>query len=81
MKKARAILPKTSDNQCAATTTLDKETNKAKDNNKKIARALKRNSFLLKAKKIQTKKGLIWLLHGHLGNYCKEKLVLKKLRQ
>ena len=55
MNKAKAILPKMSDSQCAAITTLDNETNKPKNNNEKMTRPLKRNSTFLKARKIHTK--------------------------
>ena len=79
MKKARAILPKTSDNQCAATTTLDKETNKAKDNNEKITRALRRNSIFLKAKKTHTKKRLNIVAAWPLGKLLKRKIGSKNV--
>tara|TARA_B100000242_G_C42623854_1_gene293914 strand:+ start:263 stop:454 length:192 start_codon:yes stop_codon:yes gene_type:complete len=55
MKKAKEILPKMSDSQCAPIITLDKETNRANSINEKINNVLKRNSILLKAKKIHTK--------------------------
>ena len=49
------MLPKMSDNQCAATTTLDKETNRAINTNMKIVSSLKRKSIFLKAKVTHTK--------------------------
>ena len=67
MNKAKAILPKMSDSQCAATTTLDKETNKAKNNNEKMIRPLKRNSIRLKAKKIHTENKLSIVAAWPLG--------------